>query len=62
MKVSKRKTKASEVSQEMFDEALTELLEEASAAELLSIPGLYEVVSEHYNNEAIERAKHSKED
>jgi len=46
-----------EVSQEAFDQALEEILSEMTGADLLTVPGIYEVVSEHFNNEAIERAQ-----
>jgi hypothetical protein len=61
--MAKRKSSkhAAPVTAAEFDAALTELLGEATPAELLSIPGLYEVVSEHYNNEAIDRAKENRE-
>lgn len=38
----------------MFEEKLQEKLEEASGAELLSIPGVFEAASEHYNNEILD--------
>lgn len=49
------------VSTEEFDEALIELLGEMSPEELLAIPGLYVVVSEHLNNDAIEHAEEKKQ-
>lgn len=55
------KTDASDVTQEEFDKALEAILDEATGAELLAIPGLYEVVSEHFNNEAIDVAREEKE-
>lgn len=36
--------------QEQFDEKLETLLDDMSGAELLAIPGLYEVASEYLNN------------
>ena len=38
---------------EDFDAKLEELLDECTGADLLAIPGLYEVVSEHFNNKVI---------
>ena len=38
---------------EDFDAKLEKLLDECSGADLLAIPGLYEVVSEHFNNEIL---------
>lgn len=52
---------ASDVTDEEFDKALEAILDEATGAELLAIPGLYEVVSEHFNNEAIDVAREEKE-
>lgn len=43
-----------QVTQEAFNAKLEELLNEMGGAELLAIPGLYEVVSEHLNNEVLE--------
>lgn len=67
--MSKRKPKpvkpnkrAAPVTTEEFDAALTEILDQASAYELLQIPGLYEVVSEYYNNEAIKNALDAREE
>ena len=42
--------KAREVSNDDFAEALKEIVAKASASELLNIPGIYEILSEHYNN------------
>jgi hypothetical protein len=43
------------VTNEMFDEELEKVIEEASASTLIAIPGLYEVVREEFNNEILER-------
>jgi len=44
------------VTQEMFDEELEKIVEEkASEGTLMAVPGLYEVVSEEFNNEVLER-------
>lgn len=43
------------VTTEEFDAALEELLAEQSGAALLAVPGVYEVVSEHFNNDVIDR-------
>ena len=45
------------VTTEEFDNALLAVLEGMTAAQLLSIPGVYEVVSEELNNEAIRKAQ-----
>ncbi len=42
------------VTQEMFDKKLEELLDKETGGSLLMIPGLYEVVSEHFNNAVLE--------
>ncbi len=43
------------VTQEMMDEELERLLDETSAAELLQVPGVAEVLLEHYNNDLLDR-------
>lgn len=44
------------VTQEMFDEELEKIVEEkAREGTLMATPGLYEVVSEEFNNEVLER-------
>lgn len=50
------------VTTEEFDAALVQMLEEASPAELLAIPGVYEALSEAWNNEAIEVAIANREE
>lgn len=50
------------ITTEEFDAALTQLLEEATPAELLAIPGMYELLSEAWNNEAIEVATANREE
>ena len=42
------------VTTEMFDAKLAELLDEMSGGGILQIPGVYEVVSEHLNNDVLE--------
>jgi len=44
----------SEMTQADFDKHFDVLLDDLSAAELLSIPGVVELVREHYNNEVLE--------
>jgi len=44
----------SKMTQEDFDNCLRKLLENDHASELLNIPGIYEIVSEHYNNEVLD--------
>jgi rubrerythrin len=38
-----------------FTKCLEDILSETSTGELLSIPGIYEIVSEHFNNEVLEK-------
>ena len=40
---------------EEFDSILIQLLQEMNASQLITIPGIYEIVSEHFNNEIIEK-------
>lgn len=49
------------VTTEMFDEALQELLSKETGSDLLSIPGVYEVLSEHFNNEVLEKLEEKRE-
>ena len=44
-----------EMTQEEFYDILQDLVSACSASTLLSIPGIYEVLCEHFNNEVIER-------
>jgi len=41
-------------SQEEFDAKLEEILDDQTGSSLLLIPGIYEIVSEHFNNEILE--------
>lgn len=50
------------VKQEDFDRVLSELLDEQPASHLLTVPGIYEVVSEHFNNDVLRRIKEEQED
>ena len=38
-----------------FDEELTDMLSKMTASELLSVPGIYEILAEHFNNDVIDR-------
>jgi hypothetical protein len=42
---------------EDFDRTLREVINDSnpSACNILDIPGVYEILSEHYNNEVLER-------
>jgi hypothetical protein len=46
---------AAQITTEKFDELLAEILDEGKASALLTIPGVYEVLSEHFNNEVLKR-------
>jgi hypothetical protein len=48
-------TDYSNLTNEEYDEILEELVEEEPAGILLGIPGVYEAVREHYNNEVLEK-------
>lgn len=39
-----------------FDHALSDILDTMSGEQFMAIPGVYEVVSEHLNNEALDFA------
>ena len=43
--------------QERFDDAVRELAEEDGVDSVLALPGVWEIVSEHYNNAALDRMK-----
>lgn len=45
--------KYDKITQEDFDNILKELVEGTSADELLQIPGVYEALSEHFNNDVL---------
>lgn len=50
------------VTTEMFDEVLEEIVEEQAAGIIITIPGIYEVLSEHFNNDVLERLKDRREE
>jgi len=43
------------VSRERFDAALAKMLDESPASHLLSVPGVYEALSEEFNNAVLDR-------
>lgn len=47
-------TKYSKMTDNDFDRILTSLLNDMKASELLSIAGIYEIVSEEYNNDVLD--------
>ena len=44
-----------EMSDKDFDNNLRKCLHERTAEQMLLIPGIYEIVSEHFNNEVLDR-------
>jgi len=51
-----------EIDSEAFDNAVRELAREAGVEALLSIPGVWELVSEEFNNEAIRKCEEESEE
>ena len=47
--------------QENFDRLLLDVIEEAAAGEILAVPGVAELLSEHFNNEIIDMWDREKE-
>ena len=47
-------TDYSKMTDQEFDNILVSILEKMKASELLSISGIYEILSEHFNNEVLE--------
>lgn len=45
----------SKMRDEDFDRILTDILNEIRGGQLLSIPGIYEIVSEEFNDEILDR-------
>ena len=48
-------SKYSKMTDEEFDSILEEVLNEYRGNQLLDIPGVYEIMSEHFNNEVLSR-------
>jgi hypothetical protein len=42
------------VAQEQFDQKLAEILSGMTGAQLLSIPGIYEILAEEFNNDVLD--------
>lgn len=49
-----RHVKPSDCSTDDFDRILVEIINAETPDTLLAIPGIYEVLSEHYNNEVLD--------
>ena len=45
--------KYSHITSEMFTEELERLVSQMTTGELMSLPGFYEIVSEHFNNDIL---------
>ena len=50
------------VTEEMFDEALMEIVDKQGIISLIRIEGVYELVKEHYNNEVLAKLEERKEE
>jgi len=50
---NKKMSKYDKMTQQEFDDILEDLVRK-NAANLLNIPGVYEAVAEHFNNEVLE--------
>lgn len=44
-----------ECTDEEFDTILSDIMDEEKGSSFLSIPGIYELVAEHFNNEILDR-------
>lgn len=51
-----KNAKQKPITNQEFDQAIEELLDEMSTSEILGVPGAYEMFSEELNNEAIDLA------
>ena len=49
------------VTNEMFEQKLEEILKTYNGAQLLTIPGVYELLSEHFNNEVLSALQSERE-
>ena len=52
----------SNINQQQFDDLLEEILADTPAGPLLSIPGIFEVLAEHFNNDVIKRFEEQEEE
>jgi hypothetical protein len=50
------------ITQEEFDNELAKILNETNAITLLTIPGVYELLAEEFNNVVIENIEQRRED
>lgn len=56
-----KKKREKPITTDEFDNALTELVNEMTAEQLFTIPGVYELLAEDMNNEALALAKKNRE-
>ena len=49
------------VTNEQFDTVLFKILDEYAVNEVLWIPGIYEILAEHFNNDVLEAIKETNE-
>lgn len=56
-------TKINTITYDEFERVLREVINDSnpSACDVLQIPGVYEILSEHYNNEVLERCVSERE-
>lgn len=51
-----------EITDEEFDGAVREIAASDGVEAILAIPGVWEIVAEHYNNDAIDRVREIREE
>ena len=49
-------TDYNQITTEEFDHALSDILDKMTGEQFMAIPGVYEIVSEHFNNETLHLA------
>jgi hypothetical protein len=54
--------KYNNMKQEEFDQILLSILREQTAEQLISIPGIYEILAEEFNNEVLDRWENEQEE
>jgi chromosomal replication initiation ATPase DnaA len=47
--------KYDKMTQQEFDDILADIMDEEIASNLLTIPGIYEIVAEYYNNDVLDK-------
>ena len=51
-----------DMTNEDFDRILSDIINDDTASNLLTIPGIYEILAEHYNNEVLDAWTEEKEE